>query len=59
MTGILEVMYVIFIKKSIVSSVTLAFVIVKHWTKYTPLFVCTCTVVNFGMSINLMLLGDK
>ena len=42
-------MYVIFIKEAIVSSVTLAFVIVKHWTKYILLFVCTCTVVSFGI----------
>ena len=49
MTGILEVMYVIFIKEAIVSSVTLAFVIVKHWTQYILLFVCTCTDVSFGI----------
>ena len=42
-------MYVMFIKQAIVSSVTLAFVVVKHWTKYILLFVCTCTVVNFGI----------
>ena len=47
MTGILLVTYVIFIKEAIVSSVTLAFVIVKLWTKYILLFECTCTVANF------------
>ena len=57
-------MYVIFNKEAIVSSVTLAFVIVKHWTKYILLFVCTCTVVSFGikrilMYENFMLLGGK
>ena len=46
MTGISTV---IFIKEAIVSSVTLAFVIMKHWTKYILLFVCTCKVVNFGI----------
>ena len=38
-----------FYQRSNMSSVTLAFVIVKHCTKYILLFVCTCTVVNFGI----------
>ena len=46
MTGILPVTHVNFIKEAIVLSVTLALVIVKLWTKYILLFVCTCTVVN-------------
>ena len=46
MTGISTV---IFIKESNSVISDFGFVIMKHWTKYILLFVCTCTVVNFGI----------